>query len=203
MLQDKWVGLLHHVTGEHAWALGECDHAPLVEQRDKEWIEKGSKAHQTLTRIVLDARWLKNVHKYLNFRFVQLDTQLTFTYADSTFPFNCTTVVFYNNTAEILHIPSCISTGRPLNWSLSIIIYLCMLASASASPLVFIQHVPCLLAWTTTTTFTDQSGEDLMAPFSMLFNIFLLNFFCLYWFLLCTYQIKCFLKIIPSQLIHK
>ncbi|XP_073711935.1 uncharacterized protein [Misgurnus anguillicaudatus] len=65
---DKWVGLLHHVTGEHAWALGACDHGPLLEQRDKEWFEKGSKAHQTLTRIILDARWLKNVHKFLPFR---------------------------------------------------------------------------------------------------------------------------------------
>lgn len=90
MIQDKWVGLLHHVTGEHAWALGACDHGPLLEQRDKEWFEKGSKAHQTLTRIILDARWLKNVHKFLHFRFVQLYILLTFTYADSTVRFDCT-----------------------------------------------------------------------------------------------------------------
>ncbi|KAF4114314.1 hypothetical protein G5714_004537 [Onychostoma macrolepis] len=43
-------------------------HGPLVEQRDKQWFQKGSKAHQTLTCLILDAQWLKNVHKYLHFR---------------------------------------------------------------------------------------------------------------------------------------
>ncbi|KAK5876300.1 hypothetical protein CesoFtcFv8_025667 [Champsocephalus esox] len=45
---DMWIGLLHHVTGEHSWALGACHHGPLLESREKEW--------------------LKNVHKYLRFR---------------------------------------------------------------------------------------------------------------------------------------
>uniref|UniRef100_UPI0037E704BE uncharacterized protein n=1 Tax=Semicossyphus pulcher TaxID=241346 RepID=UPI0037E704BE len=65
---DRWAGLLHHVTGEHVWALGACQHGPLVEDREKEWIQKGSVAHQRLTEVVLDARWLKSVHKYLHFR---------------------------------------------------------------------------------------------------------------------------------------
>ncbi|CAM4574040.1 unnamed protein product [Leuciscus chuanchicus] len=65
---DRWAGLLHHVTGEHAWALGACQHGPLVEDREKEWIQKGSVAHQRLTEVVLDARWLKSIHKYLHFR---------------------------------------------------------------------------------------------------------------------------------------
>ncbi|XP_065133775.1 uncharacterized protein [Paramisgurnus dabryanus] len=65
---DMWAGLLHHVTGEHAWALGACQHGPLVEDREKEWIQKGSVAHQRLTEVVLDARWLKSIHKYLHFR---------------------------------------------------------------------------------------------------------------------------------------
>ncbi|KAL0973308.1 hypothetical protein UPYG_G00201760 [Umbra pygmaea] len=25
---DIWMALLHHVTGEHTWALGECQHGP-------------------------------------------------------------------------------------------------------------------------------------------------------------------------------
>ncbi|XP_073341823.1 uncharacterized protein [Pagrus major] len=65
---DMWAGLLHHVSGTHAWALGACHHGPLVEDREKTWIEKNSVAHQRLREVVLDARWLKNVHKYLHFR---------------------------------------------------------------------------------------------------------------------------------------
>ncbi|XP_065150413.1 uncharacterized protein [Paramisgurnus dabryanus] len=65
---DMWVGLLHHVTGEHSWALGSCHHGPLVEPREKEWIEPNSEAHQKLREIILDARWLKDVPKYLHFR---------------------------------------------------------------------------------------------------------------------------------------
>ncbi|KAI4820065.1 hypothetical protein KUCAC02_028057 [Chaenocephalus aceratus] len=63
-----WTGLLHHVTGEHSWALGACHHGPLLKSREKEWIQQGSVAHQRLTDIILEARWLKNVHKYLRFR---------------------------------------------------------------------------------------------------------------------------------------
>ncbi|KAF3833297.1 hypothetical protein F7725_026962 [Dissostichus mawsoni] len=68
VLTDMWTGLLHHVTGEHSWALGACHHGPLLESREKEWIQQGSVAHQRLTDIILGARWLKNVHKYLRFR---------------------------------------------------------------------------------------------------------------------------------------
>ncbi|XP_042602788.1 uncharacterized protein LOC122141038 [Cyprinus carpio] len=65
---DMWVGVLHHVTGEHTWALGECKHGPLLDDRDKELIESGSVAHERLAEIILDERWLKVVPKYLNFR---------------------------------------------------------------------------------------------------------------------------------------
>ncbi|KAI4823786.1 hypothetical protein KUCAC02_012355, partial [Chaenocephalus aceratus] len=67
-LFDMWTGLLHHVTGEHSWALGACHHGPLLESREKEWIQQGSVAHQSLTDIILNAHWLKNVLKYLRFR---------------------------------------------------------------------------------------------------------------------------------------
>ncbi|XP_052395616.1 uncharacterized protein LOC127943302 [Carassius gibelio] len=65
---DMCVGVLHHVTGEHTWALGECKHGPLLDDRDKELIESGSVAHERLAEIILDERWLKVVPKYLNFR---------------------------------------------------------------------------------------------------------------------------------------
>ncbi|XP_065103967.1 uncharacterized protein [Paramisgurnus dabryanus] len=65
---ELWSGVLHHVTGEHEWALGACQHGPLPEDREKAWLKKGSESHSRLTELVLDARWLKNVHKFLNFR---------------------------------------------------------------------------------------------------------------------------------------
>ncbi|XP_059917338.1 uncharacterized protein LOC132464778 isoform X2 [Gadus macrocephalus] len=57
---DMWVGLLHHVTGEHEWALGACRHCPLVDSREKDWIVKNSPAQQKLREIIMDIRWLKN-----------------------------------------------------------------------------------------------------------------------------------------------
>ncbi|XP_062379106.1 uncharacterized protein LOC134067711 isoform X2 [Sardina pilchardus] len=65
---DLWTGLLHHVTGEHEWALGACHHGPLEDSREKDWIQQGSLAHQRLREIILEARWLKNIVKYLRFR---------------------------------------------------------------------------------------------------------------------------------------
>jgi len=61
------VGILHHVTGEHAW---ECKHGPLLDNRDKELIESGSVAHDRLAEIILDEHWLKVVPKDLNFRYI-------------------------------------------------------------------------------------------------------------------------------------
>ncbi|XP_073716032.1 uncharacterized protein [Misgurnus anguillicaudatus] len=65
---SMWIGVLHHVTGEHVWALDACQHGPLADEREKEWIPKGSVAHDALSDIVLNGRWLKQVHKYLRFR---------------------------------------------------------------------------------------------------------------------------------------
>ncbi|KAK0142690.1 hypothetical protein N1851_019380 [Merluccius polli] len=65
---DMWAGILHHVTGVHEWALGACHHGPLSENRDKDWIQKGSVAHDALNEVVLDERWLREVVKFLGFR---------------------------------------------------------------------------------------------------------------------------------------
>ncbi|KAI3366158.1 hypothetical protein L3Q82_009982, partial [Scortum barcoo] len=66
---DMWIGLLHHVTGEHEWSLDACQHGPLEEDREKGCIENGSVAHEVLSEIILSDRWLKEVHKYLQFRY--------------------------------------------------------------------------------------------------------------------------------------
>ncbi|KAL0965909.1 hypothetical protein UPYG_G00287680, partial [Umbra pygmaea] len=63
-----WTGLLHHVTNKHTWSLGACLHEPLEDDTNREWIKKESSVHITLIQIVLNKRWLKDVHKYLTFR---------------------------------------------------------------------------------------------------------------------------------------
>lgn len=65
---DMWRGVLHHVVGKHEWALGACHHGPLQDDRDKILMTKGSEAHEALTDIVLNERWLKDVEKFLTFR---------------------------------------------------------------------------------------------------------------------------------------
>ncbi|XP_043978933.1 uncharacterized protein LOC122834391 isoform X3 [Gambusia affinis] len=64
---EMWAGLLNHVTGEQEWPL-DAGQRPSGERRDKVWIENGSVAHQALSEVILNQRWLKEVHKYLHFR---------------------------------------------------------------------------------------------------------------------------------------
>jgi len=46
----------------------ECSHGPLPDERELEWMEKGSAAHDALTEIVGDRRFLSNISYYLNAR---------------------------------------------------------------------------------------------------------------------------------------
>ncbi|XP_041952905.1 uncharacterized protein LOC121712884 isoform X3 [Alosa sapidissima] len=64
-----WIGVVHHVCNEHKWAMGVCKHGPLPADTDKTWIERDSKAHKALVEIILRKRWLKDVHKFLRFRY--------------------------------------------------------------------------------------------------------------------------------------
>lgn len=73
-----WVGVLHHVVNEHEWYLSyseretsdQCAHDPLSEEaRDKEWMKKGSPPHEALSNVILNKRFLNNIHYYLNFRY--------------------------------------------------------------------------------------------------------------------------------------
>ncbi|KAG5280138.1 hypothetical protein AALO_G00085400 [Alosa alosa] len=63
---ELWFGLAHHVVNEHTWVLGGCHH----EEHDtsKQWLTRGSAPHEALKTIMRNKRWLKEVHKYLNFR---------------------------------------------------------------------------------------------------------------------------------------
>lgn len=74
VLQARWRGVLHHVTNVHQWALGDgggpaaCEHGPLPDEPDKQWLEAGSPPHDRLRKVLLDKRLLKNSTYYLHFR---------------------------------------------------------------------------------------------------------------------------------------
>lgn len=70
-----WFGVMHHVVNEHEWILpyragakSSCQHGPLTEERDKDWLEAGSPAHVAVRDIVRDKRLLKKIPYYLNCR---------------------------------------------------------------------------------------------------------------------------------------
>lgn len=63
-----WMGVLHHVCGEHTWANGECSHGELVKEDPKEPLEKTSSAMEGLRSVVLDARFLNSLKHYVRFR---------------------------------------------------------------------------------------------------------------------------------------
>lgn len=68
VLQVLWVGILHHVCDIHIWTMGSCEHVHLEPEQGKVWIQRDSQCHKALVDIVLNKRWLKDVHKYLRFR---------------------------------------------------------------------------------------------------------------------------------------
>ncbi|PIK38600.1 hypothetical protein BSL78_24563 [Apostichopus japonicus] len=69
---SKLGGILHHVDGDHEWALGDgvspacCQHGPLpASQKD---LEPDSPAHAALREIVLDMNLIRNIKYYTKFR---------------------------------------------------------------------------------------------------------------------------------------
>ncbi|KAH3843922.1 hypothetical protein DPMN_117457 [Dreissena polymorpha] len=68
LLEDKLVGILHHVVDDHVFPLGECEHGELQEDPSKPYIESGSPAHIALTKAVMDARFINNLPFFKNFR---------------------------------------------------------------------------------------------------------------------------------------
>ena len=67
---DLWLGIVHHVCGEHKWNEGQCSHGPLIEMEGgKEYLEIDSKAAKELKKILLDREWLKSLEFYVFFRY--------------------------------------------------------------------------------------------------------------------------------------
>ncbi|KAK2193197.1 hypothetical protein NP493_14g07104 [Ridgeia piscesae] len=48
---------------------GKCSNGPLPPNHDKAWQVEGSPAHKALIKVVLNVRFLKNVHHYVKFRY--------------------------------------------------------------------------------------------------------------------------------------
>ena len=72
-LQHYWTSIVHHVAGEHEWAMGACLHSDLTEAQgdcDKQLLEFGSACHQKLTSIVMARRFLSSLDMYINCRYV-------------------------------------------------------------------------------------------------------------------------------------
>lgn len=73
---DVWYGMLHHIVNEHEWfvpfansTVSTCQHGPLEDgSQTKEYLKKGSAAHNALRQIVMDKRLVKNIPYYLNCR---------------------------------------------------------------------------------------------------------------------------------------
>jgi hypothetical protein len=62
--QGAWAGILHHVVNEHECLMSydhdmthtKCQHVPLPEERNKNYLEKVSDALMALTNNVMDKR---------------------------------------------------------------------------------------------------------------------------------------------------
>ena len=66
--------MLHHITDEHEWMMGKCDHGPLVEPpRDGDgnilqYFAKDEPAFRAVQKLIMDRNWLKSMEFYTNFR---------------------------------------------------------------------------------------------------------------------------------------
>ena len=69
ILQTKWLSVINHVTNRQTWALGQCEHEPIVEgERDleeKQWLKPASMAVKDLQKTVMEPRLLKTFPYYV------------------------------------------------------------------------------------------------------------------------------------------
>ena len=69
-LKDTWLGITHHVQGEHKCVDGECSHGPLAESdQTRSVLKEDSPAIEALKKIVYDPRWIKSLGFYVLFRY--------------------------------------------------------------------------------------------------------------------------------------
>ena len=72
-LQNKWIGLLHHVCNDDEWTGGQCDHGEMTEDGGHPpWFDRRDKDFVTLQKIILEPILLESFKYYVKFRYVQL-----------------------------------------------------------------------------------------------------------------------------------
>ena len=64
-MQDKWIGLLHHVCNDYDWLGGSCD---LPEDHSLPWFDRRAKDFEALQKIILDPSLLESFKFYIKFR---------------------------------------------------------------------------------------------------------------------------------------
>ena len=45
-----------------------CEHGPIEQKENEHWLEPGGDSHIALTRVMLDTKLLRSLHRYVNFR---------------------------------------------------------------------------------------------------------------------------------------
>ena len=94
-MQEKWLGLLHHVQNEHEWIFGRykcnalinltvvlvferCEHdvltSPPTDADGKvlEYFSKNEKPFRVLRKLIMDDKWLQSMKYYTKFRSVNI-----------------------------------------------------------------------------------------------------------------------------------
>ncbi|KXJ13785.1 hypothetical protein AC249_AIPGENE13315 [Exaiptasia diaphana] len=67
-LKNAWLGIVHHICGEHEWAEGKCAHGPLTElENSKKCLSQGSKSFKAVQDIILNHKWLDSLKFYVYF----------------------------------------------------------------------------------------------------------------------------------------
>lgn len=76
ILREKWLSLLHHITGKHRWKISAefkhikmCGHATISrkDQKSIKWLKAGSPAHVALEEVVTNSKLLKDIGKLTEF----------------------------------------------------------------------------------------------------------------------------------------
>lgn len=69
-LQNKWIGLLHHVCNDHEWTGGQCDHGEMTEDGGHPpWFDRRDKDFVTLQKIILEPILLESFKYYVKFSY--------------------------------------------------------------------------------------------------------------------------------------
>ena len=64
-IRDNWMGVVHHVCGEHEWACSSCNHGPLLNEEPDDYLSKSDKCTEAFPEVVLDKKLLKSLPHYV------------------------------------------------------------------------------------------------------------------------------------------